>query len=85
MKDLEEKIVSLEGLIAARKEDKEQETKDMNNNNRLRDEELGYKAKITPDCNWILKAFDGRAAARAAEMNGLTSAKEFSSMYNCEM
>jgi len=29
------------------------------------------------DCDWILKAFDQRAAARAAEMDGLTTAKEF--------
>jgi hypothetical protein len=75
--DIVDKIVTLEGLIAARKEDKEQETKDMNHNNNLRDEELAYRAKITPDCNWILKAFDGRAKAREAEMNGLLSAKDF--------
>jgi hypothetical protein len=77
VKDLEEKIVTIEGLIAARKEDKEQETKDMNHNNNLRDEEIDYRTKITPDCNWILKAFDQRAAARDAEMNGLRSAKDF--------
>jgi hypothetical protein len=75
--DLDEKIVTIEGLIADRKEDKEEETKDMHNSERLRDQELKYKAKITPDCSWILKAFDERAAARDAEMNGLTSAKDF--------
>merc|ERR1719364_668081 len=75
--DLEEKKVTLEGIIAKRKEDKEEETKDMKENNKDRDAELKYQAKIKPDCDWILKAFDQRAAARAAEMDGLTSAKEF--------
>merc|ERR1719498_1295116 len=75
--DLEEEIVTLEGIIAKRKEDKEEENKDMKENNKDRDAELKYQAKITPDCDWILKAFDQRAAARAAEMDGLTTAKEF--------
>merc|ERR1719335_800419 len=75
--DLEEKKVTLEGIIAKRKEDKEEENKDMKENNKDRDAELKYEAKIKPDCDWILKAFDQRAAARAAEMSGLESAKEF--------
>jgi len=49
----------------------------MKENNKDRDSELKYQAKIKPDCDWILGAFDGRAEARAAEANGLTSAKEF--------
>jgi len=48
----------------------------MKENNRDRDDELTYKKKLTPDCDWIIKAFDGRAEARAAEMGGLTTAKE---------
>merc|ERR1719502_1042035 len=75
--DLEEKIVTLEGLIADRKEDKKEETKDMKENQELLDDELKYKAKITPDCDWILKAFDQRAVARAAEENGLMTAKDY--------
>merc|ERR1719460_1176178 len=75
--DLEEKKVTLEGIIAKRKEDKEEENKDMKENNKDRDAELKYEAKIKPDCDWILKAFDQRAEARAAEAAGLTSAKEF--------
>merc|ERR1719482_786672 len=74
---LEEKIVTLEGLIADRKQDKEEETKDMEKNQRLLDDELAYKAKITPNCDWILKAFDQRAVARAAEENGLMTAKDY--------
>jgi peptidoglycan hydrolase CwlO-like protein len=75
--DLEEKKVTLEGIIAKRKEDKEEENKDMKANNKDRDAELAYQVKIKPDCDWILKAFDQRAAARAAEMDGLATAKEF--------
>merc|ERR1719316_1580191 len=71
--DLTEKKVTLEGIIAKRKEDKEEENKDMKANNKDRDAELAYQSKITPDCDWILKAFDQRATARAAEMDGLTT------------
>merc|ERR1719454_2422089 len=75
--DLKEKKATLEDLIAKRKEDKEAENKDMKENNKDRDAELAYQADITPDCDWILKAFDQRAVARDAEMNGLSSAKDF--------
>merc|ERR1719277_1573733 len=47
------------------KEDNEHELKD----------EKDYLAKITPDCDWIIGAFEKRAAARAAEMEGLSGAK----------
>jgi len=77
VEDLEEKIVTLEGIIAKRKEDKKEENLDMKENNKDRDAELKYEAKIKPDCDWILKAFDQRATARAAEMDGLSTAKEF--------
>ena len=77
LNDLKAKKVTLEGIIAKREEDKEEENKDMKENNKDRDAELAYQGKITPDCDWIIKAFDGRADARAAEMNGLTTAKEF--------
>jgi len=75
--DLKEKKVTLEGIIAKRIEDKKEENKDMKENNGDRDAELKYEAKIKPDCDWILKAFDQRATARAAEADGLTTAKEF--------
>jgi len=42
----------------------------------LKDEQ-DYKARITPDCDWILKAFAERSEKRAAELEGLTRAKEF--------
>merc|ERR1719359_1701894 len=75
--DLTEKKVHLEGIIAKRNQDKEEENKDMKANQGDRKAELAYEAKITPDCDWIIKAFDQRATARAAEMDGLTTAKEF--------
>jgi len=75
--DLTEKKVNLEGIIAKREDDKTMENKDMKENNGDRDAELAYEAKIKPDCDWILKAFTQRAEARAAEADGLTSAKEF--------
>jgi hypothetical protein len=74
---LEDKKVHLEEVIAKRKDDKKDEEHDMKENDEDRDEELAYKAKIKPDCDWILKAFDERAVARAAEMDGLTAAKEY--------
>jgi septal ring factor EnvC (AmiA/AmiB activator) len=75
--DLTEKKDTLKQIIAKRNDDKVEENKDMKENNVDRDAELKYQAKITPDCDWIIKNFDGRAEARAAEMAGLTTAKEF--------
>merc|ERR1719162_565140 len=77
VEDLVVKKVTLTGIIAKRNEDKEEENKDMKENNGDRTAEKKYQAKITPDCDWIIKAFDGRAEARAAEAAGLTTAKEF--------
>merc|ERR1719401_1948474 len=74
---LNEKKVSLEVIISKRKDQKKEENHDLDSNNDDRDDELEYKAKIKPDCEWVLKAFDQRATARAAEMSGLTQAKEF--------
>jgi len=75
--DLKDKKVSLEETIAKRIESKTEEKKDMEENNGDRDAELKYQSKIKPDCDWIIKAFDSRAQARAAEADGLTTAKEF--------
>jgi septal ring factor EnvC (AmiA/AmiB activator) len=75
--DLKDKVVGLENIIAKRITSKKEENVDKKENNKDRDDELTYKAKITPDCDWILKAFDQRAEARAAESAGLTTAKEF--------
>jgi chromosome segregation ATPase len=76
-RDLEAKKVTLEEIIAKRESDKKDEQADMKENNGDRDSELAYQQKIKPDCDWILRAFDERATARAAEAAGLTSAKEY--------
>mmetsp|Transcript_39178 Transcript_39178/g.62700 ORF Transcript_39178/g.62700 Transcript_39178/m.62700 type:complete len:714 (+) Transcript_39178:77-2218(+) len=75
--ELTAKKVNLEEMIAKLKGDKKDEEEELKENNEDRDSELAYKAKIKPDCDWILKAFDERAAARAAEADGLTAAKEY--------
>jgi DNA repair exonuclease SbcCD ATPase subunit len=75
--DLTEKKDTLIQIIAKRNEDKVDENTDKKENNIDRTDELKYQAKIKPDCDWMLKNFDGRAEARAAEMEGLTTAKEF--------
>jgi hypothetical protein len=76
-KELDEKRINLEDTIAKRQEQKADETKDMNENKEDLTETEAYKLKITPDCDWIIKAFEERAIARASEMEGLNSAKDF--------
>ena len=46
-------------------------------NSKEKTDELEYKAKIKPDCDWIIGLFKERETARAAEMNGLLTAKEY--------
>merc|ERR1719313_3220007 len=75
--DLTDKKENLEDSIASMGDDKKHEKKDMDGNNADRDDELKYQGKIKPDCDWIIGAFTKRADARAAEMAGLTSAKEY--------
>merc|ERR1719375_158235 len=77
MKDLKAKVVTLDDLISKRRTDKEEENVDMKANQGDKDAEEKYEEKIKPDCDWIIGAFEKRATARAAEMNGLSSAKEF--------
>jgi len=77
LKELRAKVVTLDGIIAKRNDAKKEQNTDKKANNGDRDSEISYKAKIKPDCEWIMGAFDKRADARAAEMGGLTTAKEF--------
>jgi len=71
------KKVNLEVQIAKKGEELEAEEADKKKNESdLKDEE-DYKASIKPDCDWMLKAFAGRAEKRAAELEGLTGAKEY--------
>merc|ERR1719311_254541 len=76
-KELVAKKVNLENAIAKRNKDKTEEKKDMESNTKDKDAENKYKGEIKPDCDWIIKNFEGRATARAAEINGLQGAKEY--------
>merc|ERR1719387_192344 len=77
VKDLKAKITTLTEIISKRQTDKEEEGKLKDNNVADKKAEKTYETKIKPDCDWIIGAFEKRATARAAEMNGLTTAKEF--------
>jgi len=77
IKDLGEKKVTLEGIIAERNEDKKSETDDKAFNNKELTSLNNYRKSITPDCNWLLNNFDARAKARAEEAQGLEQAKAF--------
>eukprot|EP00403_Amphidinium_massartii_P014650 CAMPEP_0178411228 /NCGR_PEP_ID=MMETSP0689_2-20121128/21386_1 /TAXON_ID=160604 /ORGANISM="Amphidinium massartii, Strain CS-259" /LENGTH=716 /DNA_ID=CAMNT_0020032427 /DNA_START=53 /DNA_END=2203 /DNA_ORIENTATION=+ len=72
--NLKESIEETQGL----RDDEKALKKD--NQDALKTEE-DYRASITPDCDWIIGAFDERDAKRAAEMKGLTAAKAFLSQY----
>lgn len=76
-KSLITKKVNLEVTIAKTEEELKDEKADKKKNEGdLKDEE-DYKASIKPDCDWILKAFAERAEKRAAELDGLSGAKEY--------
>merc|ERR1719265_2907548 len=75
--ELEEKKTTLEGTIASRKEDKLAEEESKSENEADKTSEEDYKKEIEVDCNWLIDAFDKRAQARAAEMDGLVTAKEY--------
>merc|ERR1712224_440341 len=70
LEDLKEKKTSLSAQIANLNEKKDEEHADMNSNDADLKDEKAYLAKIKPDCDWIIGAFEKRAAARAAEMEG---------------
>jgi len=79
--DLEVKKSNLEETIATLGEEKTDEHLDMEKNEGEKKAEEEYKASIKKDCDWLIGAFEKRAAARAAEHNGLTTAKEFLAGY----
>jgi hypothetical protein len=71
------KKVNLEVQIAKKGEELEDEEADKKKNEEELKDEEEYKASIKPDCDWMLKAFAGRAEKRAAELEGLSGAKEY--------
>jgi len=76
VKDLTIKKENLETEIARLEGEKSDEHETMKGNQVDLKDETDYRAKITPDCDWIIGAFTKRGQARTAEMNGLESAKE---------
>jgi len=76
-KELKEKRVNLSEQIAEHGEHKDDENDKLEDNSGSLADENSYKAEIKPDCDFILRAFSKRDAARQAEMDGLTKAKEY--------
>eukprot|EP00448_Togula_jolla_P040997 CAMPEP_0170624660 /NCGR_PEP_ID=MMETSP0224-20130122/30346_1 /TAXON_ID=285029 /ORGANISM="Togula jolla, Strain CCCM 725" /LENGTH=713 /DNA_ID=CAMNT_0010951187 /DNA_START=74 /DNA_END=2212 /DNA_ORIENTATION=- len=74
---LVQKKMTLEETIASLNEEKNSENEAMTGNKAFLKSKQDYKAEITPDCNWILGAFEKRASARAEEMQGLVGAREY--------
>merc|ERR1719198_965326 len=75
--ELDAKKVALGKAISQRSQEKSDEIADKDKNNADLTDEKDYREKITPDCDWIIGAFTKRAEARAAEIEGLTGAKEY--------
>jgi len=71
------KKVNLEETIAKRQSDVSAEHASKLATNNAKKVELKYKDRIKPDCDWIIGSFSQRATARANEMNGLVTAKEY--------
>eukprot|EP00747_Dinoflagellata_sp_TGD_P162418 gnl/TRDRNA2_/TRDRNA2_179992_c0_seq1.p1 gnl/TRDRNA2_/TRDRNA2_179992_c0~~gnl/TRDRNA2_/TRDRNA2_179992_c0_seq1.p1 ORF type:complete len:735 (+),score=276.75 gnl/TRDRNA2_/TRDRNA2_179992_c0_seq1:70-2205(+) len=74
--ELTEKKDNLEAAIAARTEERNEENVDKTSNQEDKKDEEDHLANIKPDCDWLLGAFEERVTKRAAEMDGLTTAKE---------
>jgi len=80
--ELTAKKINLSDMIGKRTQEKSDEEADLALNEGDLKDEQDYKARITPDCDWIIGAFSERAAKRAAEMQGLVGAKEYIAGYN---
>jgi len=73
---LKTKINTLDGHIALISTDKTEESgKKLTNEQKLKAIKA-YEANIKPDCDWMVKNFEGRAKARLVEHDGLIEAKE---------
>eukprot|EP00448_Togula_jolla_P022416 CAMPEP_0170591332 /NCGR_PEP_ID=MMETSP0224-20130122/12348_1 /TAXON_ID=285029 /ORGANISM="Togula jolla, Strain CCCM 725" /LENGTH=739 /DNA_ID=CAMNT_0010915191 /DNA_START=44 /DNA_END=2263 /DNA_ORIENTATION=+ len=81
---LVQKKVNLEETIANLNTEKNEEEETMGSNKAYLKGKTEHKAEITPDCDWMLGAFEKRAAARAEEMQGLVGAKEYLAGLNQE-
>jgi len=84
-KKLIAKKVALEKEIADAENDKEEEEQLKSDNQDHYMAEEDYLLSYKPDCDWVLSTFDKRAEDRAAEMNGLTEAKEYLAGYQASL
>merc|ERR1719265_2782483 len=75
--DLTEKKTNLEAAKSEKEEQKTLEHEKMAENEQSLSDNEEYKAKITPDCDWMLSSFQERVDKRKAEMAGLVQAKEY--------
>jgi len=74
---LKSKIAGLNSIIKGRlTSDKTSESHNLKSAKKSLKSEVDYKAQIKADCDWMKSNFNGRAKARAGEMDGLVSAKE---------
>jgi len=76
-KKLETKKTNLSKEIADRNKDKDDEHKDKKSNEADLKDEQDYKAKIKPDCDFMLENWQSRFNKRKAEMDGLVTAKDY--------
>lgn len=76
-KSLETKETNLKKAIADRNKDKDDEDKKKEANEKDLKDEQDYQAKIKPDCDFMLENWQSRYNKRKAEMDGLTTAKDF--------
>jgi len=74
--ELIEKKDNLEAAIAERTDKKTAENGDKTSNGADKKDQEDFLASIKEDCDWLIGAFDERVRKRAAEMDGLTTAKE---------
>merc|ERR1719421_552964 len=77
LESLNEKKINLEEDRAKTEEKKEVEEGKMQENQESLAINEEYKHSIKPDCNWMLNSFEERRQKRAAEMEGLVTAKEY--------
>ena len=72
---LKEQITNLEGVKSNTEEAIDTEEQDKTDNEGLRDDKQGELDAIKPGCDWIRENMDKRRDFRAAEREGLTTAK----------
>merc|ERR1740121_1588785 len=76
-RELIDRKTSLEKAIATKLGLKAEENRKKDNNEAELKDDVSYRESITPDCDWIIGAFEERAKKRVAELEGLSGAKDY--------